>query len=71
MLSLELLRALIAQRAVKTLVIVVDFDILEQFTTRNRLGLKDLIGWQTSVFKRTKERFGLCVIIAVSLRAHT
>jgi hypothetical protein len=56
---------------VKTLVIVVDFDILEQFTTRNRLGLKELVGWQTFAFKRTKERFGLGVIIAVSLRTHT
>src|SRR6266576_441931 len=46
MLHLELPRGLITQRTVQTFVIVVDFDILEQLTTRNRLGLKNLRRWQ-------------------------
>src|ERR1700726_1667423 len=63
---LELPRGLITQRAVKAFVIVVDFDILEQLSARNRLGLENLISWQTFAFKRAKERLGLGVIVAVS-----
>ena len=52
MLRLELPRSLITQRTVKTFVNVVGFDILEQLSARNRLGLKNLISWQTFAFKR-------------------
>src|SRR6266403_968531 len=71
MLRLELPRGLITQRTVKTFVNVAGFDILEQLSTRNRLGLKNLIGGQTFAFKRAKERLGLGVIVAVSQAAHT
>ena len=71
MLRLELPRGLITQRTVKTFVIVKDFDILEQLTTRNRLGLKNLRRWQTFAFQRAKERLRLRVIVAVAQATHT
>ncbi len=54
MLRLELPRGLITQRTVKTFVIVVGLDILEQLPARNRLGLKNLLSWQAFAFKRAK-----------------
>src|SRR5260370_40154141 len=68
MLRLELPRGLITQGAVKPFVIVVDFDILEQLATRNRLGIKNLSSWQTFAFKRAKERFGLRVGVGPELQ---
>jgi len=59
MLRLELPRCLITQRAVKAFVVVVGFDILEQFSARNRLGLENLIGWQTFAFKRANLSFAV------------
>jgi hypothetical protein len=61
MLRLELSRGLITQRTVKTFVILVGFDILEQLSARNRLGLKNLMAGRHSLLSVLKNASALAL----------
>ncbi len=52
------------------LIVVVNFDVLEDFTSCLSLGFKELSGRKTFRFERTEEGFCFRIIVTVSPSAH-
>jgi hypothetical protein len=46
----ELARCAIFERAVQTLIVIINFDIFEDLAASQRLGAKELVGWKTFRF---------------------
>jgi hypothetical protein len=61
---------LVTQAAVQPLVVIVDFDVLEELPARFGLRREGVIARESLGFQRAEERFGRRVLIAVAPSAH-
>ena len=62
--------AMVSQRAVQALVVVIKLDVFEDFTPGLDPAAEDLVVWKTLCFQRAKKCFHRRIIIAVSYPAH-